>query len=76
MQDYKLALIASQSQQKAALGDPKSTHCHTEPFTSPLVPTPHRATKRPTMTLCEMDTSKRQLGAGALRQQAHPAPVR
>lgn len=43
MQDYKLALIASQSQQKAAPGDPKSAHCHTEPLISPLVPTPHRA---------------------------------
>lgn len=67
MQDYKLSLIASQSQQKEAPGDPKSTHCHTEPFTSPLVPTPRCVTKRSTMTLCEMNTSKRQLGAGALR---------
>lgn len=40
MQGYKLAFIASQSQQKATLEDPKSAHCHTEPLTSLLVPTP------------------------------------
>lgn len=51
---------------------PKSAHGHKEPLTSPCP----RATNRPTMTLSEMDSSKRQLGAGDLRHRAHLAPVK
>lgn len=72
MRGSKLAHIAPQARQKVA---PGTLRAHTVTKNHSL-PSCSRVTNRPTMTLSEMDTSKRQLGAGDLRHRAHLAPVK